>query len=205
MRRATHPSIPGPLAATSLAVLIALGAAAAAQDGRPLVAADGDTSLAAIPEPEGIPVPESPTAADLASAEASAAILASQDPYAAWEADRLAVQAPPADGLAPFLWRARPVVVFADTPADPAFRQQMAFLAERADALAERDVVVIADTDPAADSELRRKLRPRGFMMALVGKDGGVKLRKPFPWDVRELTRSIDKMPLRKQEVRALR
>ena len=74
-----------------------------------------------------------------------------------------------------------------------------------ASALAERDVVVIADTDPAAESELRRELRPRGFMMALVGKDGGVKLRKPFPWDVRELTRTIDKMPLRQQEVRALR
>ena len=31
--------------------------------------------------------------------------------------------------------------------------------------------------------------------------DGQVKLRKPLPWDVRELTRSIDKMPLRQQEI----
>jgi len=36
----------------------------------------------------------------------------------------------------------------------------------------------------------------------LIGKDGGVKLRKPFPWSVRELSRSIDKMPMRQQELR---
>ena len=64
-------------------------------------------------------------------------------------------------------------------------------------------MVVITDTDPAAKSELRTKLRPRGFMLALIGKDGTVKLRKPFPWDVRELSRTIDKMPLRKQEIRS--
>lgn len=65
-----------------------------------------------------------------------------------------------------------------------------------------RDVVVIVDTDPDAKSELRTKLRPRGFMMVIVGKDGGVKLRKPSPWTVREITRQIDKMPLRQEEIR---
>ena len=101
-----------------------------------------------------------------------------------------------------FLWVARPVVVFADTPADPRFIEQMTLLEARIDDLAERDVVVIIDTDPDTPSELREKLRPRGFMMAIVGKDGGVKLRKPSPWDVRAITRQIDKMPLRKEELR---
>ena len=142
---------------------------------------------------------------EVASAAASAAILDAQDPVAAWENDPLAVQEPTEAGLAPFLWRARPIVVFADTPFDPAFVQQMGYLAERAEDLAERDVVVIADTDPAARSALRQELRPRGFMMAIVGKDGRVALRKPFPWDVREITRAIDSMPQRRQEVRALR
>jgi hypothetical protein len=36
----------------------------------------------------------------------------------------------------------------------------------------------------------------------LIGKDGGVKLRKASPWDVRELTRVVDKMPMRQREVR---
>ena len=63
-------------------------------------------------------------------------------------------------------------------------------------------MIIITDTDPAARSPLRQELRPRGFGLVLVGKDGRVALRKPAPWDVRELTRSIDKMPLRQQEIR---
>ena len=101
-----------------------------------------------------------------------------------------------------FLWTNRPVIVFADSPADPRFIEQISLLEEQIDALRERDVVVLTDTDPAAKSDLRTELRPRGFMMVLIGKDGGVKLRKPFPWDVRELGRVIDKMPMRQQEIR---
>ena len=69
--------------------------------------------------------------------------------------------------------------------------------------MALRDVIIITDTDPAERNRIcARKLRPRGFMLVLIGKDGGVKLRKPFPWDVRELSRQIDKMPIRQQEIR---
>ncbi len=104
--------------------------------------------------------------------------------------------------LADFLWLRRPVVVFADTPADPRFSEQLELLAARPGALAERDVVVITDTDPAAQSSVRTQLRPRGFQLVLIGKDGEIKLRKPLPWDVREITRSIDKWPLRRDELR---
>lgn len=110
-----------------------------------------------------------------------------------------------ADSLDPFLWIARPVVVFADTPNDPRFVEQLDLLEARKGELFARDVVVLTDTDPEAETELRRRLRPRGFMLAIVGKDGQIKLRKPSPWDVREITRSIDKMPLRQQEIRDAR
>jgi len=103
--------------------------------------------------------------------------------------------------LSDFLWHKRPVVVFADSPEDPRFHDQMERLAKRAADLLDRDVVVLTDTDPSARSDLRKKLRPRGFMLVLVGKDGGVKLRKPHPWTVRELTRTIDKFPSRLREV----
>jgi hypothetical protein len=53
-------------------------------------------------------------------------------------------------------------------------------ITSRIDELAERDVIVIADTDPDTLSELRKRLRPRAFMLALIGKDGGVALRKPL-------------------------
>ncbi|WP_299962707.1 DUF4174 domain-containing protein [uncultured Roseobacter sp.] len=101
-----------------------------------------------------------------------------------------------------FKWKNRPIVVFADSEDNPAFDEQMRLLRQRPNDLIERDVVVITDTDPEAMSDLRRKLRPREFMLVIIGKDGGVKLRKPFPWDVREISRSIDKMPMRQREIR---
>ncbi|MDA7428524.1 DUF4174 domain-containing protein [Primorskyibacter aestuariivivens] len=101
-----------------------------------------------------------------------------------------------------YLWLKRPLVVFADSPADPRYEQQMQLITDRLDDLRERDVVVLTDTDKSTLSPLREKLRPRGFMLVLIGKDGTVYLRKPFPWSVREISRSIDKMPLRQQEIR---
>jgi hypothetical protein len=106
------------------------------------------------------------------------------------------------DDLSQFHWKKRPVLVFADSEDDPAYAEQMSLLREREGELIERDIVVLTDTDPAARSPLRLQMRPRGFMLVLVGKDGGIKLRKPFPWDVREITRSIDKMPIRQREIR---
>lgn len=101
-----------------------------------------------------------------------------------------------------WLWEKRPVVVFADSPSDPRFAEQMTLIGARLDALDERDVVVITDTDPQARGDIRRNLRPRGFMLVIIAKDGTIVARKPAPWDVREISRSIDKLPLRQQEVR---
>ncbi|WP_166417613.1 DUF4174 domain-containing protein [Cochlodiniinecator piscidefendens] len=100
-----------------------------------------------------------------------------------------------------FLWIARPIVVFADTEADPRFAQQLALLEAQYDELLERDVIIITDTDPSEPSALREQLRPRGFAMILMAKDGTVILRKPFPWNVREISRTIDKQPLRQFEI----
>ncbi len=107
--------------------------------------------------------------------------------------------------LTDFLWTHRPIVVFADTPADPRFQQQIDMLLEGEEAMRDRDVIVLTDTDPAARSSIRSKLRPRGFQMVFVDKDGVVKLRKPSPWSVREIGRSIDKTPLREREIRERR
>ena len=101
-----------------------------------------------------------------------------------------------------FKWTARPFVVLAESQSDPRFSEQMALLQKDPAPLAERDVIVLIDADPGANSALRNKLRPRGFMLVLIGKDGGVKLRKPFPWSVREIVRAIDKLPIRQQELR---
>ncbi|MFN6952158.1 MAG: DUF4174 domain-containing protein [Albidovulum sp.] len=104
--------------------------------------------------------------------------------------------------LADLLWLKRPVIVFADSPNDPAFQTQLRYLAEDPAELLKRDVVILTDTDPTAPSEARQKLRPRGFSMVLLEKNGEVMLRKPLPWSVREIAHAIDKFPLRQQEIR---
>ncbi len=116
------------------------------------------------------------------------------------EEDPLFLVADMAD-LSAFQWKKRPVLVFANSENDPAFVAQMEYLHDREEELRLRDVVVLTDTDPAARSALRLRMRPRGFMLVLVDKEGQIELRKPFPWDVREITRSIDKMPLRQREI----
>lgn len=103
--------------------------------------------------------------------------------------------------LGEFLWTHRPIVVFADSPADPRFGEQIDRLREDLNMMVERDVVVLTDTNPADASPVRQKLRPRGFMLVLIDKDGGIKLRKPFPQSVREITRTIDKTASRQREV----
>ena len=132
-----------------------------------------------------------------------AAGLNSAPPVEVWQAAPETVFDATEVTLDEFLWIARPIVVFADTPADPRLVQQLDLLRERMDALVDREVVVIVDTDPRTPSPVRSELRARGFMVVLIAKDGSVVLRKPDPWDVRELSRAIDKIPLRQQELKA--
>jgi hypothetical protein len=121
--------------------------------------------------------------------------------------------APETDPMAPrdaagltleeFQWVARPIIVFADTPNDPRFIEQLALLADRPGPLLERDAVVIVDADPAARSEIRQALRPRGFALVVMQKDGSVGFRRPSPRDVREIVRGIDNFSFRQEELRS--
>ena len=100
-----------------------------------------------------------------------------------------------------FLWLRRPVVVFADTPNDPNFRRQMQNIEADLGSLEDRDVVVITDTDPEARTAVRQRLRPRGFSLVLMDKDGEVQRRAPAAWSMREIMHAIDRFPLRREEM----
>ncbi|TRD16699.1 DUF4174 domain-containing protein [Palleronia caenipelagi] len=121
---------------------------------------------------------------------------------ARWQADKTTIFSADEVVLEDFKWIARPLIVFGQSPVQPAFIEQMEYIADRIDDLARRDVIVISDSDPASKTAIREKFRPRDFQLTLVGKDGAIKLRKPFPWHVREIGRSIDKMPIRQREIR---
>mgnify|MGYP001571409408 CR=1 FL=1 len=123
--------------------------------------------------------------------------------------DNLAETAPFLDAfdvnLGDFLWQKRVLVVFADTPADPRLAEQIEYFTDAKAATDERDLILIVDSDPAAKSDVRRKLRPRGFSFVLIDKDGRTILRKAAPWKMRELGRLIDKTTIRQQEIRKSR
>ena len=179
----------------SLAFLLALLAAGpVAGDGRdiPVAALDGAVVLVqAEGDTAGTEASESGTTDEVAA-----------DPVAAWEADPSGVL--PAEGvdLDAFEYLARPLVIFGDSPRQPQVVEQLRLIEAEMDQLAGRDVAVILDTDPEARSEVRRTLRPRGFALVLLDKDGRVTLRRPAPLSVREIARAIDRTPLRQEELR---
>jgi hypothetical protein len=109
-----------------------------------------------------------------------------------------APQAPPT--LKELEGHARPLVVFADSPEDPKFVQQIAMIEALPEELEKRRVVVLTDTDRAARGPLRQRLRPVGFGIVLIDIDGTVAHRRPLPTSVRELINFIDRMPSRRLE-----
>lgn len=106
--------------------------------------------------------------------------------------------APETANLAPYQWHNRPLVIFAPSDKDPHYVQQIAMLQKAQADLAERDIIVLSDTSPAANGHLRAQLKPKGFEVVLVGKDGGMKLREQRPISTEALLSTIDRMPMRK-------
>jgi hypothetical protein len=105
----------------------------------------------------------------------------------------------PEDGLASFRWDARPVLVFAEADDPRLERQLMLFEANAAD-MAERRNLVIVDT--GAGRTLRARFQPEGFTVILVGLDGGEKFRSGSVVDPNQLDKLIDRMPMRRREMR---
>ncbi len=96
------------------------------------------------------------------------------------------------------------LVVVVGVSTDPRAVQQHADLAKAATALRERDVVV-QDITPEAARRTRPELgvtAQADFEILLVGKDGGVKLRRTNPVAPSEIIALIDTMPMRQSEMR---
>ncbi len=100
-----------------------------------------------------------------------------------------------------YIWVNRIIVIMADTPDDPQFTRQLEAIRDREDEFIARDAVVIFDAHPEDRSPLRQVMRPRGFMTAIIDKDGEVKARRPGVRTGRELMAMIDRFPTRRQEI----
>ncbi len=109
-----------------------------------------------------------------------------------------------ASPLARYVDHARVLVVSAASPDDPGLVRQDAAIGAETSGLTSRDVVVVRSIGAGpVDAAVRAAVRlPAGrFGVALVGKDGGVKLRRQAPVPMAELFRTIDAMPMRREEM----
>lgn len=107
--------------------------------------------------------------------------------------------------VAAMRWERRVLVVAADA-VDARVLAQRAAVAEMGAEASDRDLVVVeivggivtGASDEAAALRRAYGLPARGFAVALVGKDGGVKLRSGEPVSRVRLMAAIDAMPMRR-------
>ncbi len=115
------------------------------------------------------------------------------------------MQAAAAPDLDRLRWQNRVVVVWAESTNDERLSRQEKLLQANTEGLDERDVKVFSLTgDTPEGQHFRTKLgiEHHSFALVLIGKDGSVKLRKYEPVDPRDLFRTIDRMPMRKDEMK---
>jgi hypothetical protein len=105
----------------------------------------------------------------------------------------------PPDGLGGYRWKARPILIFAAED-DPRLAEQARLLAREPDDLRERRNVVVIDTH--RDGALAARFDPGAFTVTLVGLDGGEKFRSEAVTDPDALDDLIDRMPMRRRELR---
>ena len=104
-----------------------------------------------------------------------------------------------------YIDHSRVIVVAAPGPSDEALRRQDTILRQAQPSLRQRDLVVVRALGSGGEADaLRRAVRLEAgrFGVALVGKDGGVKLRSTRPITAEALFAIIDAMPMRRQEMR---
>jgi len=125
------------------------------------------------------------------------------------------------EALADFRWKQRILLVYG-TEDDPRLQRQIAEFTQRPDAMADRDLLVLKVAGAEVEAvrggtssgavvhqagtadHLRQEgeVDDRSFQVLLVGKDGGIKLRRSDVVDPEEIIALIDSMPMRQTEQR---
>jgi hypothetical protein len=133
-------------------------------------------------------------------------------------------RSPAQQTLSALVDRNRVLLVFAPDALDRRFGEQMDSFAHHAADFTSRDLVlipIVPDSGLPSASPILRELRPPlvhddekitfrkrfhiqpgGFAVILLGKDGGEKLRTTTPITMARINRTIDAMPMRKEEMR---
>jgi Domain of unknown function (DUF4174) len=115
-----------------------------------------------------------------------------------------------------FKWKNRLLFIFASERNDPFFRDLKGEISDRKNEVDDRDLVVFeilesgpstmntTQMDPQTAASLRKHfdLTQKTFALILLGKDGGIKLKRNDRVKLDEIFTLIDSMPMRKDETR---
>jgi hypothetical protein len=107
--------------------------------------------------------------------------------------------------LSTFKWKNRVLVLLAPSDHDPRLGEQQATATAVAAGFSERDLIVV--TEIGIEGPLHRMFGTRvgDFQVVLVGKDGDSTLQWSKPVSSEVLFSVIDKMPMRRDEMRQQR
>lgn len=117
--------------------------------------------------------------------------------------------------LKQYQWKNRLLLLFSPSPENPAYQALVRELQEQASGVRERDLLVVhvlepgksfmnsQEISPAEGRALRQRfgIGPGAFKVVLVGKDGGVKLKRADRVALGDIFGLIDAMPMRQQEM----
>ena len=113
-----------------------------------------------------------------------------------------------------YKWKNRLLLVFASSTAEESYEEQLRLLEGPESEFEERDLLpgffhevgklagVSVPQEDVAKVRERFSIDPDGFVVLLVGKDGGEKFRAEEPVPAEEIFRRIDAMPMRRREMR---
>ncbi len=118
--------------------------------------------------------------------------------------------------LSTYTWKNRLLLVFAPREQDETFQNFIEKLQGQEDQMTDRDLIIFSifesgesrlgdsSIDPHSAASLRDRfsIPPGQFMVVLVGKDGGEKLRRNSDVELKEIFSLIDSMPMRQREMR---
>jgi len=131
-------------------------------------------------------------------------------------ATTMQVQSQQSVNLKEYQWKNRLILLFAGSMKSPDYKEQLQLLKGQLDGLQERDLLVFSffanDSGDANGNTLLKqdveeirnkyKVKSNDQFLILIGKDGGEKLRAPLPTEINRVYGLIDRMPMRRQEMR---
>ena len=115
-----------------------------------------------------------------------------------------------------FRWKHRLLLLFAPDSSDPLFKQLHSELIAQKAEIKDRDLMIFhvfgqgpsrmnsTPLGPETVESIRKRFAvPRNrFTLILVGKDGGIKLKRSEQTDLKDIFALIDSMPMRQNEMR---